>query len=342
MDDQPGARVLLELRAREAWSQRDYQKAASIAGEAADAARHLGDENTWWNMSFLRAQCFREDGQMQLAADQSFDLKGHPVTEHSPYLAARVLTLRASVLQGLGRLPAAVVEATDAAASAAIAPAGQDLRIEAQHVLIATLAESGRLDEAWQECTSLDALLDDDVSTQTAGKGYWVIGNVAFLTRRIPEGLKYHRLAANNLSPTNDLDLWARFNHASAAKRLAAGVVEPETLECIDRAEMASSIVGGSERDRLELALTRAHWLVLTGQFDAAIDRLRAVTSQESLLATHTAAEARFLLGQAFNARHIELEALLNLEASEQLFVQSGASDRAAAARELIDEVQRR
>jgi hypothetical protein len=224
---------------------------------------------------------------------------------------------------------------------AAEAPAHSNSQIEAEHALIAALAESDQLDDAWEACLVLSDLLgQSDVSPQTAGLGYWAIGNVAYLMRRVEDGTKYHRLAADNLSPTNDLDLWARFNRASAALRLAAGVVEPETLECIDRAEMASSIVGGSERDRLELSLTRAHWLVLTGQFDAAIERLRTVTSQESLLATHTAAEARFLLGQAYNARHIELEALLNLEASEELFVQSGANDRAAAARQLIHKVQ--
>jgi hypothetical protein len=343
MDRDPGTLVLISLQAREAWNQRDYEHAQTLAEEAAGLAQEAGDTDTWWEMTFFRVECFRKAGAMSRSADIALTLKDHPITQDSPALGARVSTSLALALQGCGNLEQAVTEAKLATLKAAQAPAHTISRIQAEHALIAALAESDQLDGAWEACLVLAGLLEgSDVGPQTAGLGYWAIGNVAYLMHQVEDGTRYHRLAAENLSPTNDLDLWARFNHGSAAKRLAAGVVEPETLECIDRAEMASSIVGGSERDRLELALTRAHWLVLTGQFDAAIDRLRAVTSQESLLATHTAAEARFLLGQAFNARHIELEALLNLEASEQLFVQSGANDRAAAARELIDEVQRR
>jgi tetratricopeptide (TPR) repeat protein len=337
----PGEQVLLELQARSAWNQRDYEHAQHIAEEAAALAAELDDDNAWWNMTFLQAECLRKRGLMRESAGVAHSLQQHPVTTQSIALAARVSTLSSLALQGCGDLKEAVVAGRHAATKSA--EVGQDeLQIEAQNALIAALADSDQLDDAWSECLVLADLVEDNASKQTAGMSYWAIGNVAFLLHRVNDGTKYHRLAAENLSPTNDLDLWARFNRASAALRLAAGVVEPETLECIDRAEMASSIVGGSERDRVELALTRGHWLVLTGQFDAAIERLRTVTSHESLLATHTAAEARLLLGQAFNARHIELEALLNLEASEQLFVQSGANDRAAVARHLIHEVQSR
>ncbi|RJU03139.1 hypothetical protein D6T65_03320 [Arthrobacter frigidicola] len=335
-----GEQVLLELQARSAWNQRDYEQAQRIAEQAAAMAAELHDDNAWWNMTFLQAESLRKQGLVRESALVARTLQDHPMTEQSAALVARVCTMTSLALQGSGDLADAVVEARRAAESAARIPGQQELHIEAQNALIAALADSDQLNDAWTECLVLADLLEENASKQTAGMSYWAIGNVAFLLQRVEDGTKYHRLAAENLSPTNDLDLWARFNRASAALRLAAGVVEPETLECIDRAEMASSIVGGSERDRLELALTRAHWLVLTGQFDAAIERLRAVTSQESLLATHTAAEARFLLGQAYNARHIELEALLNLEASEQLFVQSGANDRAAAARQLIHQVQ--
>jgi hypothetical protein len=343
IDRDPGSLVLISLQAREASNQRDYERAEFLANEAADLALDVGDGDTWWEMTFFRAECLRRAGAMSRSADIALTLKDHPITRKSPALGARVSTSLALAFQGCGKLEQAVVEAKLATVKAAEPPTHSTSRIEAEHALIAALAESDQLDGAWEACLVLAGLLEGtDVSPQTAGLGYWAIGNVAFLMHHVEDGTRYHRLAAENLSPTNDLDLWARFNHGSAAKRLAAGVVEPETLECIDRAEMASSIVGGSERDRLELALTRAHWLVLTGQYDAAIDRLKAVTSQESLLATHTAAEARLLLGQAFKARHVELEALLNLEASEQLFVQSGANDRAAVARHMITEVQRR
>ena len=152
--------------------------------------------------------------------------------------------------------------------------------------------------------------------------------------------MHHHQLAARSLSPTNDLDLWARFNHGSAQYRLTAGITAPETLECIERAELAISIVGGTERDRLELRLTRAQWSVLTGQVAAAVEQLRAIVESKDLLASHIAAQAYLLLGQALAVRAPGTEALSNLEESERLFLQSGAQDRAQTARTLIDELQ--
>ena len=56
------------------------------------------------------------------------------------------------------------------AASAADSP---DLRITAQHALIAALAESDQIDDAWEECLRLAELITPDVNSQTAGKAYW-------------------------------------------------------------------------------------------------------------------------------------------------------------------------
>ncbi len=86
----------------------------------------------------------------------------------------------------MGRLP----EAVDAASAAAGLVAGDFenvyLHIQAQQALIAALAESGRLrgrpgGSAWY----LESLLTDHVDEDTAGKAYWVIGNVAFLSNRV-------------------------------------------------------------------------------------------------------------------------------------------------------------
>ncbi len=183
-------------------------------------------------------------------------------------------------------------------------------------------------------------LLKSQPDLKYAGQSYWAIGNVAFLMQHVDQGVAYHQLAAQSLSPSNDLDLWARFNRASASLRLTAGVVEPETLECIERAELASSIVGGTERDRLELRLTRGQWLVLTGQFDAAIAPLTEIIGKKDLLATHMAAQAHFLLGQALSERAGATGAVSNFEASEDLFLQSGAEDRASTARALIEAIK--
>ncbi len=339
-EEPSGAQVLLELRAREAWNQRDYGQSRVLAEQAAKRAESTGECDRWWNMTLLQAECLRKDGLMQESVTVAQTLLDHPLTRKSAAVGARSYTLLALALQGCGNLRQAVIHATQATELAASVSDHIATQIEAEHALIAALAESDQLEDAWRSCMKLAELLQREVGAQTAGLGYWAIGNVAYLMHRVEDGTKYHRLAAASLSPTNDLDQWARFNRASAALRLAAGVVEPETLECIDRAEMASSIVGGSDRDMLELKLTRAHWFVLTGQTDTAIEQLRSICAKSLILATHTAAEAHFLLGQALKDRQSDLEAVLNFEASEQLFLQAGAEDRAGSARELITEIQ--
>lgn len=335
----PGQRLLLEFRARDAWNQRDYVTAQGLATELASAAREDGDDLGWWNASFLVGECLRKQGLMQESQSIADELAAHSLTERSKALSARVFTLRAFALQGSGDLAAAVQAARRAVSEALVEPNQDTIVIEAQNALIAALAESGQLENAWSECRTLADLLDKDPDNKYAGQSYWAIGNVAFLLRNISEGVSYHELAAKTLSPTNDLDLWARFNRGSADFRLAAGVLEPETLECIERAELASSIVGGTERDRLELKLIRAQWHVLTGQFEAAVEQLTAIIARKQLLASHVAAQAHFLLGQALSGHGSNADAISNLQVSEDLFLQSGAEDRASSARALIRDI---
>lgn len=335
--NQPGDQLLYELRAREAWSQRDYESARVIAGQAVELAMKDDNQVAWWNMAFFQAECLREEGSVEESVKVAELLREHPLTSQSPALAARVLTLLGIGLQGIGQLPSAVDATRDAVNLATNDDTPSELLINARRALIATLAESDQVAEAWAECVTLAALITADTPPQVSGKAYWVIGNVAFLRQEVTEGAKYHRLAASKLSPNNDLDLWARFNRASAAKRLAAGVVDAETLECIERAETASSIVGGNERDQLELSLTRAHWLVLTGQLNAAVKRLRPICAEGTILASQTAGEANLLLGRALAGRGDDIEALSYLDAAKAFFIQSGAHDRALHVGELIE-----
>jgi tetratricopeptide (TPR) repeat protein len=335
-----GERLLLELRARDAWNQRAYESAQKLAEELAAAATQDGDDLGWWNATFLSGECLRKQGLMEESRSVADELAAHPLTMQSKALSARVFTLRAFALQGRGSLTEAVDAARSAVRDAEAAPEQVTIWVEAQNALIAALAESGRLEDAWNECLALAELLSKEPNSQTSGLGYWAIGNVAFLLKRITEGVEYHQLAAKNLSPTNDLDLWARFNRGSADFRLAAGIIEPETLECIERAELASSIVGGTERDRLELRLIRAQWLVLTGQLEAAGKQLTDIIDNKHLLASHVAAQAHFLLGQALAASAGNADALADLRLSEELFLQSGADDRATTARALIETIQ--
>ena len=160
-------------------------------------------------------------------------------------------------------------------------PKGSTLIIGALRALIGALAESGRLDEAWEYCQAMNEQMDDHSMSQLAGEVAWVIGNVAFMRHDYPEGIKYHERAAQLLSPANDIDLWARFNKASAAVRLSSGIVEPETLTSIERAELALSIVGGNKTDQLEVAFIRARWLYLTGDIVAAVQKLREIHAEQ-------------------------------------------------------------
>ena len=65
--------------------------------------------------------------------------------------------------------------------------------------------------------------MDDHSMSQLAGEVAWVIGNVAFMRHDYAEGVKYHERAARLLSPPNDIDLWARFNKASARRPAVLG-----------------------------------------------------------------------------------------------------------------------
>ncbi len=338
MENHPGEQIMFELQAREAWDRRDYSRARQLAGEAMERALDNGQEGAWWSMALLQAEAMREDGDLQGSEEAARRLADHALTTGSTQLSARISTLSSVALRGQGRLR----EATSAASTAIQGAmhsgvSGEDLIIEAEYALIAALAESGELDAAWKECAVLDQLLQSDVNDQTSGKCYWAMGNVAYMRGNVEEGTRYHRLAADNLSPTNDLKLWAWFNKGSARMRLAADVVEPATLECIERAEMGISIVGGSEGDLLELEINRAHWAVLTGDFSGAVGRLKRVCAASSEIATQTIGEAQLLLGRALSGLQEREEAVRSLLKSEELFLEAGATDRASYVRTLID-----
>jgi tetratricopeptide (TPR) repeat protein len=335
-----GHRLLLELRARDAWNQRDYVGAQNLAQEVATAAKADGDELGWWNAQFLVSECLRKQGLMKESRSTAEILSKHPLTAGSKALSARVSTIVSLALQGAGELSLAVAAARRAVQDALQSVDDANVEIEARNALIASLADSDQLDIAWQECLALVEFLESQPPSKYVGQSYWAIGNVAFLLQRVSDGVAYHQLAARTLSPTNDLDLWAHFNRASASLRLTAGVIEPETLECIERAELASSIVGGTDRDRLELKLTRAQWLVLTGQFEVAVEHLADIIEHKDLLATHVAAQAHFLMGQALSARGDDVDAIHHLASSEELFLQSGAEERSLTARALIHSIE--
>ena len=332
--------VLAGLYARQAWDLRDYPLAASHAASAAQIALEGRNTSAWWNMSYMQAECLLKHGDLLECRQLTERLLEHPMAKESAGLGARARQMLAVVYQRQGQLTAAVDLATDAVAVAQQLPRGSIITVGAYRALIGALAESGRLDDAWKYCQDLLKQVDEDAMTQLAGEVAWVVGNVAFMRHDYSEGVKHHERAARLLSPANDIELWARFNKASAAVRLSSGIVEPETLAAIERAELAFSIVSGTKSDELEVAFIRARWLYLTGDIVAAVEKLRAIHAERSELAKHTAGEVSLLLGKSLKAAGDADEALVHLEEAQKAFIAAGAQDRVQQALDAILEIK--
>lgn len=319
--------VLAELSARDAWDGRDYAQSASHAEEAAQLALASGHHSDWWNMTYMQAECALKQGDLaecQRLADQ---LLGHPIVAESPSLAGRAQQLLAASCHGLGQLDAAVQRAREAVALAERYAHSSTTHVSALNVLVAALADRGHLDEAWEHCRHLASLVDG-TSPQLAGQVEWAIGNVAFMRSDCEEGVDRHERAAALLSPAQDLGLWAQFNKATAAARLAAGRVEPATLAALERAEMSLEIVGGSRRDHLDVALIRAQWLYLSGDPAAAAERLEDLAQEALDLGSYPAGEVALLYGRTLGTLRRTADALEQLDAARQHFADAGAWNR--------------
>ncbi|MDQ0620360.1 helix-turn-helix domain-containing protein [Arthrobacter globiformis] len=332
--------VLAGLYARQAWDLRDYGLAAEHAANAARIALDGKNTSAWWNMTYMQAECLMKQGQLKECQKIMEHLSEHPMATESAGLGVRARQMLAALCHGQGQLGTAVEHAEKAVELCAQLPKGSTLIIGALRALIGALAESGRLDEAWKYCQDMNEQMDEHSMSQLAGEVAWVIGNVAFMRHDYPEGIKHHERAAKLLSPANDIELWARFNKASAAVRLSSGIVEPETLSAIERAELALSIVGGNKTDQLEVAFIRARWLYLTGDIVAAVQKLRDIHAERMDLAKHTAGEVSLLLGKSLKAAGEGDEALVHLQEAQKEFSAAGAQDRVQQALDAVLEIR--
>ncbi|MGX1159574.1 helix-turn-helix protein [Arthrobacter sp. SLBN-100] len=332
--------VLAGLYARQAWDLRDYPLAASHAATAAQIALEGKNTSAWWNMTYMQAECLMKQGELLECQKIVERLLEHPMATESVGLGVRARQMLAAVCHGQGQLAVAVQHGLEAVELSAKLPRNSTVLIGAHRILIGALAESGRLDEAWKYCMALYEQVDEHAMSQLAGEVAWVIGNVAFMRHDYAEGVKHHERAAKLLSPANDIELWARFNKASAAVRLSSGIVEPETLSSIERAELAFSIVGGTKSDELEVAFIRARWLYLTGDIVAAVEKLREIHAERDALAKHTAGEVSLLLGKSLKAAGEADEALVHLEEAQKAFSAAGAADRVQQALDAVLEIR--
>ncbi|MDR7084439.1 tetratricopeptide (TPR) repeat protein [Arthrobacter ginsengisoli] len=323
-----------ELRAYEHRTNHAFVQAASSAHDAAEIARSEGDMDAWWNMTFVQAENLLDAEEFEACAALASDLASGPHATADPHAKACTYILVAKAWQGAGLLEQAAHAAREAVDL--VSDDDVETNVKARQALIATLADTGRLDEAWAECLDLAEAISAEVDDQLIGKVYWVIGNVAFLCNRVQEGLEYHELAAATFSPARNLDVWAKFNKASAAMRLAADVADADTLRCIERAELATDVIGGSANDYLLMKLNRGHWNFLAGEASAAIELLDQICADPDKPSPQILGEACLLLGRAHSAIGNLGAARENLLRSAEHFEASGAQQRADQAREYL------
>jgi hypothetical protein len=323
-----------QLQAHEHRSNHDFLAAANSAHDAAEIARDAGDAESWWNMTFVQAENLLDAADFAECAALAAELVYGPRATPGRQAQARAYVLLAKARQGAGLL-----EQAAEAARAAVDLGTEDdaeTNVRARQALIAALAESGRLEEAWIESLALGEAISAEVDDQLLGKGYWVIGNVAFLCNKVLEGLQYHELAAATFSPARNLDIWAKFNNASAAMRLAADIADADTLRCIERAELATDVIGGSANDYLLVRLNRGHWNFLAGDPFAAIEILEGICAVEEETAAQVLGVACLLLGRAYLAVGNGCVAREHLLAAAEHFEAAGAQQRADEARKLL------
>ncbi|WP_427133695.1 hypothetical protein [Pseudarthrobacter sp. S9] len=322
-----------ELQAHEHRTKHAFVDAASSAQNAAEIALKAGDSDSWWNMTFVQAENLLDAEDFDECADLAASLVNGPRATTERHAQARTFILLAKARQGAGLLE----QAADAARMAAGLLEGDpdvETNVKARQALIAALADSGRLEEAWAESLMLADVISAEVDDQLLGKGYWVIGNVAFLCNKVQEGLHYHELAAATFSPARNLDIWAKFNKASAAMRLAADVADADTLRCIERAELATDVIGGTANDYLLMRLNRGHWNFLAGDPKAAIELLEGVCADADKPLPQILGEACLLLGRSHAAMGNRSSAREHLLKSADHFEMAGAQQRADQARE--------
>ena len=332
--------LFLELSARQAMDERDYATARGYAGLAAEAALAEGCRRAWWDMTCLAAKALLAMDRYRDAAEQASRLALHPLTREQPALAAEAEIILAVACQGAGELRESVSHGRAAVTRAQAGELGALLFLEACGALSSALAVSGQVDEAWEYCrTFMLPALETGVPREARGKAFWAIGDVAFRRGDPRSGLAHHRTAAALLLPGSDVELWARFNTGTAVMRLAAGIHDRETLECIEHAEAAMAVVGLPAPEQLELAHSRGLWLDLNGEHRRAVDILSEVYAHREELAPQTAGEVALHLGLALARTGAAHAGSVYLVDSEQSFRAVGAGNRAAHAAALAHEI---
>lgn len=332
--------VFSSLCAQAACDVREYARASSHAAIAARLAREGADTSGWWEMTFIQAECLMREGRLTRSLRTARDLLEHSALAGDRELEARAHQLYAEICHRHGRLEAALEHAHRATELSEGFSSRSTTRVASLCSLIHALTDGGRIEAAWEWCANLGALVAKAPMDRLVCRAEWVIGKVAFVRSDESEGARHHERAAQFLLALEDIELWARFNRSSAAARLEGGILGPDTLTAIERAELALVIAGGSDADQLETALVRARWLYLTGQLAESAQLLQGINRERNLLGPHVTAEACLLYGQCLKDLGQHDEALRALEEAHEQFMYAGIPLKAEQARERILELR--
>ncbi|MDM7990470.1 hypothetical protein [Arthrobacter sp. zg-Y877] len=337
--DSNTAFVLNEYRAMQSQQQRDYRAAISHSRSAAEAARKSGDALGLCRMEFQTGQLQFDLGLIQDAIATCRRLLNSDAIKQYADFESRTRVLLSRIFHNDGQMH----DALKVAREASRIPADDlslDARRSVQHALVAALAEDGDTEAAWAEAMNLAGMLEGETSYYDLGVAQWTIGNVAFMSARLDEGLAYQSLAMENLSRLDNVNLWAQFNKATAHMRLTAGLTGPETAEFVERAEVAFAVAGGKEIDLYEVRITRAWWELASGNPSTAEELLRPLDKELAGPYPFLQARVLLLLARCFHALGRTGEALRSARQSEGIFIEVGADVFASESRAFVAVLQ--
>lgn len=327
--------LLNEYKAKQAKEERDYPRAIDYMLLARDGALEAGDDWGYCRLTMEAALLEFDLGLLDECIQRLEELLQHPAIANAQEAASRARGILSHALREKGDTERALIFAEDALD--VVPEQSRELRLALQLSLVSSLAEEGEYESAWREALILEKIVGPELGSKVMGNSYWAIGNAGFLSGRIQEGRKFHELAASSLALMGDVNIWALFNKASAHLRLDAGLADSETLEFIERAEVAISVADGNQADVLEILLARAHWELATGSLSVAEQKLRDVATRAQRTFPYIRGQALQLLVGCLRALDRDAEALENALECKEIFQEAGAKLRLSKIEETIE-----
>lgn len=312
---------------REAQRIGDPELICERANEVAAQAVRSRRADLWWHAECCRLHALVALGSYRMVCDIGTMLARHPITQGSAQLECEILAQLARAHRAMGELKAAIDVGSRARALADAHEVEPAVHVEVLNVHVAALMDSGETTEAAAATATLRELRDQVQSPQVRAQVAWVLGNVAFLTGDVTEGLAEHQQAMELFRPEVDLSLWARFRQASARMRLDAGLTDG-VAELIDAAAAALSLVG-SAADRANLEMVRAAQALAQGDPQSAVTLCDGVLEGGTALSPQSSADLYVLRHRALLALDETAAARESLRAAAELYEEAGAWQRA-------------